>query len=219
MIIGPRDPKDVPFVAMYIDLGADKIITYDKDFEHPFLQPMKIDKLGPVVACTYRGLLSFFILHDLTPSTVRFFGLLILEYAKILFAIMRLLLDFFRNIAKKAFNKALSTLTYFFPETKTWLEDHKTAVAITIIAGIIGGAIVIGKTKRGGIQRPMITIMELLKPILNSFIIWLDKSLTLLLNLAKKLLPNIAATVIYLLQNITEVMRNLKLVSSDVLAP
>jgi predicted nucleic acid-binding protein len=37
LIIGARDPKDIPFVALYIDLGADKIITYDKDFEQPLL--------------------------------------------------------------------------------------------------------------------------------------------------------------------------------------
>jgi predicted nucleic acid-binding protein len=33
IIIGKRDPKDVPFVAMFLDLGAKNIITYDKDFE------------------------------------------------------------------------------------------------------------------------------------------------------------------------------------------
>jgi len=133
VIIGDRDPKDVPFVAMYIDLGASNMITYDKDFEHPLLRPLKINNVGQVIAGVYRGLLSFFILNDLTPSTLNFCGQILLELVKILFGTVKLLIDFFSAITRNAIDEAINLLSNFFPEIRDWIESGAVNSALLMI--------------------------------------------------------------------------------------
>jgi predicted nucleic acid-binding protein len=210
IIIGDRDPKDARFVAMYIDIGAEKIITYDRDFEHSLLQTLKIDKVGPFVAGVYRGLFSFFLLNDLTPAAVEFFGQLILEFVNVLFDTVKLLLDFFAAVSQNAINEALDLLSNFFPQARSWIESDAVNVALIILAFVTAGAIIINKNIRGNLQQIFSLITRSLQPMIENLITWLTESIKLLVYCGKILLPHTTATLVQLLTNILTVVAHLK---------
>jgi hypothetical protein len=217
VIIGNRDPKDVPFVAMYIDLGACTIVTYDKDFEHPLLRPLNIDKVGQVIAGVYRGLLSFFILNDLTPSTLDFLGKVVLELVKILFDAIKLLLDFFSAVACKAMDEVASLISIFFPEIRDWIESGAINAALLAIALIAGGVVIIDKDIRNNLFRLTNLIIKSLQPTIDKFVSWLDKSIrskSIRFDLAKILLPHIVTILIALVVNISTVVSHVKVLHS-----
>jgi predicted nucleic acid-binding protein len=214
VIIGNRDPKDIPFVAMYIDLGACNIVTYDKDFEHPLLRPLKIDKVGQVIAGVYRGLLSFFILNDLTPSTLNFLGQVVLGLVKILFDAIKLLLDFSSAVARKAMDEAANLISIFFPQFRNWIESGAINAALLAIALIAGGFVIIDKDIRNNLFRLTNLIMKSLQPTMDKFVSWLDKSIRFLVDLAKILLPHIVNILVALVVNILTVVSHVKVLPS-----
>lgn len=214
VIIGNRDPKDVPFVAMYIDLGASNIITYDKDFEYPLLRPLKINNVGQVVASVYRGLLSFFVMNDLAPSTLRFCGQIILELVKHLFGAVKQLLGLFSAITYNAIEEAVNLLSNFFPQIRDWIERGALDSALLIIALIVGGIIIIDKKIRNNLMRLTKLIIDSLRPVINKFLDWIEKSIGFIAEWTKSLLPHIIFILVSLFSNISTVISHVKIQAS-----
>jgi phage-related protein len=215
VIIGNRDPKDVPFVAMYIDLGAANILTYDKDFEHPLLRPLRIDRVGQVIGAIHRGLISFFVLHDLTPSTLNFFGQLISGLITTLFDAIKLLLKFFSAITRKAIDEAINIISNFFPEVRDWIDSGAIKAALLAITLVVGGVVIIDKGIRNNLFRLINMIIKSLQPAIDKFVNWLDKSIRTLISCLKTLLPNIVVILVELLTNISTVVSHVKVLPSQ----
>jgi len=213
-IIGNRDPKDVPFVAMYIDLGASNILTYDKDFDHPLLRTLKIDGLGQVVAAVNRGLLSFFVLNDLTPGTLNFLGQLILGLIRTLFDAVKLLVDFFSAVTRNAINEATNLISNFFPEIRDWIESGAFNDALLAITIIVAGVVIIDEDLRNNLFRLTNFIIRSLQPTLDNFVNWLERSMRVLIDWAKAILPHIVTILVALLVNISKVVSHVKVMPS-----
>jgi phage-related protein len=214
--LGSRDPKDVPFVALYIDLGARNIISYDKDFNHPLLQPLRIDKAGQIVAGVYRGLPSFFILNDITPAALEFLGQLILCVIRTLLNAVKLLIDFFSAISQKAIDDAINLLSNFFPEIKNWIESGAMNIALFIIALIVRGTVMVDRKARNNLQKLTSLVVKSLQPSIDKFVGWIDRSMGPLIDSEKILLPHTLAILVTLFANISTVISEVKFLPSQV---
>ena len=60
-IIGKRDPNDIPFVETYLNMNAQAIFTFDKDFNHAKdIRVFKISDLERVACIFQKGTLAYY---------------------------------------------------------------------------------------------------------------------------------------------------------------
>jgi phage-related protein len=124
-----RDPKDVPFVAMYVDLGASAIVTDDRDFEHPSLIKIQIEGLGNLVAKYNRGLFSFVIASELTPAALQILSQLVLSLIKTLFQGLK----FIYEVVSAIINNATDELGRIISTIPSVIKDSLIGLGIVLV--------------------------------------------------------------------------------------
>ena len=68
-----KDINDVPFVVLYIDTGPSLIATEDKDItDQKEIPTSTLTKLGDLHLILERGLISFVLINEIIPITIKF---------------------------------------------------------------------------------------------------------------------------------------------------
>lgn len=144
-------------------------------------------------------------MNDLAPSTLRFCGQIILELVKHLFGAVKQLLGLFSAITYNAIEEAVNLLSNFFPQIRDWIEKGALDSALLIIALIVGGNNLMRLTK---------LIIDSLKPVINKFLDWIEKSIGFIAEWTKSLLPHIILILVSLFSNISTVINHVKIQAS-----
>lgn len=105
-MIGNRDKKDTPFVEVYIGIGAQGILTFDKDFEHEDIKIFHLPDFEDIVCTFQKGVFSFFIVNDSLEI------------------IIKLLMD----IILVLFSKIFKMIKYIFEKIKTLIMDTTSSI-------------------------------------------------------------------------------------------
>jgi len=129
-LVGNRDESDVPFVALNFQLGAQGIITKDKDMiEQPVIRTWSLLGVKKLITVFRKGSFSFFIFSKALPSILK-----AIFYIGI--AILRVMLEILDNIIQIFSNLAASGI-----ETLSKLPDW--CKILLAFAGIAIGVIVV----------------------------------------------------------------------------
>src|SRR6185312_7007985 len=121
-IIGKRDPSDIPFVSLYVDIGATAIVTNDNDYDTPSVKKFSVGDLNNIVAVFHRGIFSFFVMNDVLPLVIE-------GISKIIIAIVKSLYQFLVLI----FNICVSTLTGAISKLSNFLSKIPSNAQIAIV--------------------------------------------------------------------------------------
>lgn len=164
IVMNNRDINDVPFVALYIDTGSSVIATEDKDItEQKEISTSTLTKLGDLHMILERGLISFVLVNEIIPVTIKFL-------LSILFCIIEIIWNFlqsFYNILDPIRQKILENVNF-----------DEMSVALLISLGILTTVSVISKQFREIVLEVLKRICTNLKPIIE----WIINTLKNIIN-------------------------------------
>lgn len=209
-LIGKRDPKDVAFVALYLQIGAVGIVTDDKDYDHPLISKTNIENVGEMVARFHRGVLSFVVLHDLAPVTLKVLFDLLVIAVKSLFDILKFLYELVTSIA----GHTVAKLIELIGNLPSWIRD--LILGILLGAGI---ALLLNEKLRTNIIQAILSVWDQVKPKLIALLDWIKDNADLIIEKIIMLAPYVEVTTIILLklgQNIAQVVEETKLNSARI---
>lgn len=210
-IIGTKDVDDVPFVGVYLEMGAAGILTDDKHFLHPIIKRFSIPELGNVVGTYHRGMFSFFVLYDVVPSLLGFIKDIItaltaemLNFIKIIFSALGAILS-----------GSIEKLAGIISRMPSWLGG------VLLGAGLITALFILFDEKaRTKVSQKLNNIWNKIKPILTEIFEFLKNLINNLLTKIGKLSPYISMSSIALqklledIEDFKKEIRTLKLEDS-----
>lgn len=133
-LIGKRDPKDLPYVAMFIETQASGVLTYDADHEEsPEIRRFSMGDLNEAVASFHRGIFMFVALADVGVPAISTFGEVSLLFIKTLLSWLAM----FMQLAAAVVASAASGLLSLFSRIPSGVQQ-------TILWALLFGAIGIG---------------------------------------------------------------------------
>lgn len=210
-IIGTKDIDDVPFVGIYLEMGAAGILTDDKHFQHPTIKRFSIPELGDIVGTYHRGMFSFFVVYDMLPPIL---GLL----KDIITAIVTALMNFIRIIVSvlgAIFSGALEKLANLISRMPPWLSG------VLLGAGVITLLLVLlDKKIRNKVSQKLKNVWKEVKPVLTDIFEFLKNLINNLLTKIEKMSPYIGMSSIALKELLKDIedfkneIQNLKLEDS-----
>lgn len=96
--VGKRDPKDAPYLALYLSIGATGILTKDKDLQLGGVRVFSsTKKLGHILTISERGALSFFILGNATEPFFR-------TLFSVVAVVFKSIIEFFDALGREAYS-------------------------------------------------------------------------------------------------------------------
>ncbi len=114
-VIGKRDPNDVPFVALNLQLKAHGIITKDPDMiEQPEVRTWRIKGVSSLISVFKKGSFSFFIISKVLPNIVK-------SILKLGVAILRVMLEVLGEITQFVVGLVSGTIKAI-SKLPTWLQ-------------------------------------------------------------------------------------------------
>ena len=124
-LVGNRDESDVPFVALNFQLGAQGIITRDKDMiEQPVIRTWRLLGVKDVITVFRKGSFSFFIFSQALPSILK-------VIFNIGIAILRVMLEILCNIIQ-SFSQLVTSGIESLSKLPDWFKILLTLAGITI---------------------------------------------------------------------------------------
>ena len=201
-IIGKKDPKDVPYVELYISVNAQAIFTSDKHFEHRNIQIFKISDLENVACIFQKGVLS----HHIMDKS------------------MQVMLDFLKNIIPAFFRKILHAIKHIFTTIKSKLSNvflhiiefienlpnwQKFLIIGTII--LLASIAIFFKPIRKKIIHTLGTMIDLTGDFINKMFRFIKKFIGGLINFVSYVAPH--ATII--IEPLNSLLKNIKNMESE----
>lgn len=211
-LIGRRDPKDVAFVALYLQIGAAGILTDDKDYDHPLISKTNIEQVGEMVARFHRGMLSFVVLHDLAPITIKALFDLLVVTVRSIFDLLKFLYETISGIAAHAMSRIIKAIA----NLPSWVK----AVVLGILVGA-GVALILDEKLRSNIIEAIRSAWNKIRPKIEALIKWIEENSDSIMQKMIVLAPYVEATTMVLLKladNIAQVIKETKLAAARVSA-
>lgn len=172
-LMGRRDPKDVPYVAMFVEMEASGVLTYDDDYEEsPDIKRFNIDQLNEAVASFHRGLFMFVMFADVGTPMLGAFGELCLQFIKTLLNWLVMLMQ----IAATAISKGIHGLFSLFSRIPSGIQQM-------VLWGLLFGAIGVGawlyfdKDARGKAKEKIGAVWSRIKSEIKKIISWISGAL------------------------------------------
>jgi len=132
-LIGKRDKKDVPFLALAFSLDTQGVITKDKDFtEQEEIRIWKLGETGRMISDLDKGSFSFFFLGTGLPLILQFCYWLCVSFLKLLAEVLEALISVIAALVSGGVN-ALSKIP-------PWI--------LTLIGTLIGVTLILSKEAR-----------------------------------------------------------------------
>ena len=208
-LIGKRDPCDVPFVSLFIEVGAVAILTEDHHYDNLSIQKFSIRDLDKIVATSHRGVYSFFLYHDIVPKIFELLAKLVVNLLKVIFQFFMFLFKIMKSLAKGAIDRVGKLLSKIPPEVGI----------MALLLGILGVVLLAhDKDLRGKITSPIKSAWKQVKIFLEKIISWLLDTTQTLVGYTAATKPYVgvsltALTDIY--QNITKLSEEIKKLYQD----
>lgn len=180
-IMGGRDPKDVPFVSLYIEMGAQAVLTHDKDYDIPSVRTFSMKSLNDVVGKFHRGTFSFFIMNDALPVVLEFLAKAVVAIARGLYQILSLMWNILSAALAGLAGKLFSLISKVPPGAQKILGVGLAALAIILI--VSKGA----RDKLLGWTRP---ILDMVKDGAKKLAEWIVEMISDLIDLVKRAGPH-----------------------------
>src|SRR5574341_993476 len=203
-MIGKRDPTDIPFVAMYIEMKAAAVLTDDSDYEHPSIRKWNIEKLGDVVGTYYRGIYSFVVVHDFVPIAVDILSKIVLAIVNRLFQGLSLILEIGENIVAGAVENIMRLIS----KIPRWLA----IVLIGVVASVAVWLAVDAKSRKK-VSGTINYIWAKAKPLIENIVVWITDAIEVLVSYVKAMGPYAGVTLtvlVELYESIIEVAEAIK---------
>lgn len=132
-LIGKRDEKDVPFLALAFSLETHGVITRDKDFtEQEEVRIWKLGETGKMISGLNKGSFSFFFLGTGLPLILQFCYWLCVSFLKLLAEVIEALISVIAALVSGGGN-ALSKIP-------PWI--------LIMVIGVIGVTLILSKEAR-----------------------------------------------------------------------
>ena len=196
-IIGKKDPKDVPYVELYISVNAQAIFTSDKHFEHRNIQIFKISDLENVACIFQKGVLSHHIIDKSMQVMWDFLKNIILVFLKKIF---RAIKHIFKTVKSKLSNIFLRIIK-FMENLPNW---QKFLIVGTII--LLVSIAIFFKPIRKKIIHMLGTLIDLAGGFINKIFTFLKKIISGLINFVSYVAPH--ATII--IDPLNSLLKNIK---------
>ncbi|WKT57926.1 PIN domain-containing protein [Candidatus Nitrosotenuis chungbukensis] len=183
-IIGDRDPSDVPFVSLYIEMGAHAVLTYDNDYEIPSVRTFSMKGLNDTVGVFHRGMFSFFIMNDVLPFVLEILGKVIIAIVKGIFEILQLMWDLLKGMTSGAVDKVSDLISRIPPNAKKIL-----GIILGIGLVILTVILISRKETRSKFSEAIKSVLNLIGDNAEKMINWIIDVVSMLIDLAKKAGP------------------------------
>ena len=196
-IIGKKDPKDVPYVELYLDIKATMILTSDKHFEHKDIHKYNIVDLIETTGIIQKGILSHHIVNKSIPAGMSFLKTIILALFKKIYGVIK---QVFKTTKSKMANICLRIIEFIEKRS----NFQKFLIAGTVVLLIF--TVIFFKTIRN-------KIIQMLGSLTNSTTLYINKIFTFLKKFTRALLDFIiyvAPQVAMLIKSLISIIGNMK---------
>ena len=194
-IIGKRDPNDVSFLALSIQIKAHGIITKDSDIiDQPSVKTWKIKNIGSLISIFKKGSFSFFTISKILPNI--FYAIFQLGVA-----IIRALLEVLSEITKFFIGLASGTIKAI-SKLPDWIM---LLIGLGFIALIFEKKVITG-------------LLAIFKEIGNLLVKFASEFLQLFKDMLEKLAPLITISIVllnYLYNSYQETLKQISTISSS----
>lgn len=131
--IGKRDKSDIPFISLYIEMGAQAVLTYDKDYEISSVRVFSMKNLNDTVGIFHRGTFSFFIMNDALPLILKFLSKVIIAIAKSIYEMLKLILDLLKAAVSGLVGKMSELISRIPPNARKLFGIGFAALIIILL--------------------------------------------------------------------------------------
>ena len=199
-IIGKIDPKDVPFVELYLDVNAQAILTSDKHFKHKGIRIFEINDLITITSVFQKGILSHYIVSESIPTGVNFLKEIILAFFIKIF-------DSIKHVLKITMSK----ITNVYSQVMEFIKKLPLWQKILIIGGVILllGWIISSKSKRNKIIYTLDSLTNS-RSIIMRILAFLKKSIGELIDFMSYIIPSGTIVITESLNNLLEHIKNME---------
>ena len=208
-MIGKRDKKDTPFVEASIEIGAQGILTFDKDFEQDGIKMFNLNDLENIVCTFQKGIFSFFIVNDSLEI------------------IVKLLMDLILVL----FSKIFKIFKCIFEEIKTLIMETPAAIAkyvkdqplwVKLLVGILIAKIGTSRNIRDTLTKQLNEIASEVNTIIKNILVYAKKILESLKKILASVIPYATPVITLLdilLKNITNMEKEFKAIIYETIVP
>jgi phage-related protein len=165
-ILGQRDPKDIPFVALYFQLSSHGIITRDKDISSQHtIKTWVLSDVSKIITVLKKGVFCFYIQAAALPRALNVLFQMIFSILKTILELISTIVFFIIKIIKGV----ITTIA----QLPSWVQ---IALGVIFLAAIFNESIrkaiidVLNNTKESLINS-FTTIYEWVKPILDTLVL------------------------------------------------
>ncbi|MDE1841905.1 MAG: hypothetical protein KGI09_08505 [Thaumarchaeota archaeon] len=190
-LIGNRDQSDVPFVGLYIEMDAQAVLTYDKDYEIPSVRTFSMKSLNDTVGVFHRGTFSFFIMNDVLPLVLEFLSKAVIAIARGIYEMFKLMWNLLEAAVSGFIEKVGELISRIPPNAQKILCVG--IVTLTIILMLHEGA----RNKVSGLVKSGAKwISNNAKKLIN----WIIDVISMLVDLAKRAGPHAGTSLTVLVE-------------------
>ena len=201
-MIGKRDPNDIPFVETYLNMNAQAIFTFDKDFNHKDIRVFKISDLERVARIFQKGTLSYYAVDKSVLAVSTFLIDIILTFFKKIFYAIK---HMFKMTTSKI-NNISSHIIQILKKLPIWAKILVIGVII-VITGII--------IFSGSIRRKIISTLRSMTNSLwdriNGIFAFLKKFINALIGFIAYIEPN----AIMIIKPLSMLLENIKIMEKE----
>jgi hypothetical protein len=169
-------------------------------------------QVGEMVARFHRGMLSFVVLHDLAPVTLKVIFDLLVVVVKSIFDILKFLYEVISIVAARTVRRLIGAIS----NLPSWIK----VILLGILLGA-GVALILDEKLRTNVIEAIVSVWNKIKPELEALTGWIKDNSKSIIQKMILLAPYVEATTIVLMKladNIAQVVEETKLVTVRVSA-